>query len=57
MTFYMVDLRLLNNKCGITVHSCTRKKKLNFQARAEGIKTVIPYYTIYDLNVNFVIYL
>ena len=34
----MLDLRLLNSKCGIIVDMCTRKKKS--QARAEGVKTI-----------------
>ena len=49
MTFYMVDLRLRNSKCGITVHMYTRtkkqktkqkKKKFNSQAKAKGVKTI-----------------
>ena len=38
--FYMLDFRLWSNKCEITVHMCTRKKKINSQARAEGVKTI-----------------
>ena len=40
MAFYMLDLRLRNSKCGITVHICMRKKKFNSQARAEGVKII-----------------
>ena len=41
MTFYyMLDMRLQNSKCGITVHMCTLEKKLNSQARAKGVKTI-----------------
>ena len=40
MTFYMLDLRLRNIKCEITVHMCTMKKKLNSQAWVEKIKAL-----------------
>ena len=40
MTFYMLDLRLQNSKCGITVHMYTRRKKLNSQARTIGVRNM-----------------
>ena len=53
MTFYMLDLRLRNSECGITVPMCAMKKKKKNNSNFHFPSVC----TIYALDVNFVIYL